>query len=116
MAHDPIIQREVDELLAKSAIEPLMCVAGFYSNIFVVPKYTGILWPILNLTQFICFMHILSFKMPSIRQILHLIQQGKYAFSIDFNDAYLHIPIVKHHYQFYFCLCDTNLISGRFCH
>ena len=42
MPHHPIIQKEVDELLAKGAIEPLMGGAGFYSNIFAVPKHTGV--------------------------------------------------------------------------
>ena len=38
--HHPVIQREVDELLAKGAIEPSGG-AGFYSSMFVVPKQTG---------------------------------------------------------------------------
>ena len=46
-AHHPVIQKEVDELLAKGAIEPSSGGAGFYSNIFVVPKHTGGLCPIL---------------------------------------------------------------------
>ena len=37
--HHPIIQKEVDELLAKGVIEPSSG-AGFYSNMFVVPKHT----------------------------------------------------------------------------
>ena len=37
------MQREVDELLAKSAMERSTGDAGFYSNVFVVPKYTGCL-------------------------------------------------------------------------
>ena len=36
-AHHPIIQKEVDELLAMGAIEPLSGGAGVYSNVFVVP-------------------------------------------------------------------------------
>ena len=40
-AHHPVIQKEVDELLAKGAFEPSSAVAGFYSSIFVVPKHTG---------------------------------------------------------------------------
>ena len=40
-AHHPIIQKEVDELLAKGAIEPSSDGAGFYSSMFVVPKHTG---------------------------------------------------------------------------
>ena len=39
-AHHPVIQKEVDELLAKRAIEPSSG-AGFYSSVFVVPKCTG---------------------------------------------------------------------------
>ena len=38
--------------------------------------------------------------MPTIRHVQQLIQHGDYAFSIDLKDAYLHIPIVKHHHHF----------------
>ena len=41
-AHQPIIQKEVDELLSKGAIEPCSGDAGFYFSVFVVPKYW---WP-----------------------------------------------------------------------
>ena len=57
-AHHPVIQKEVDELLAKGAIEPPLCGAGFYSSMFVVPKHTGRLQPILNLK---CFIVICTF-------------------------------------------------------
>ena len=40
-AHYPIIQKEVDELLAKGVIEPSSGGNGFYSSVFVVPKHTG---------------------------------------------------------------------------
>ena len=40
-AHHPVIQKEVDELLAKGAIEPSSSGTGFYSSVFVVPKHTG---------------------------------------------------------------------------
>ena len=42
-AHHPVIQKEVDELLAKGAIEPSSGGAGFYSSMFVVRKHTGCL-------------------------------------------------------------------------
>ena len=96
-AHHPVIQKEVDELLAKGAIEPSSGGAGFYSSMFVVPKHTGGLHPILNLKHFNCFMHIPSFKMPTLKSIWQLIQQGDFAFSIDLQDVYLHVPIVKLH-------------------
>ena len=36
-AHHPFIQKEVDELLAKEAIEPSSGGTGFYSSLFVIP-------------------------------------------------------------------------------
>ena len=47
--HFSIIQKEVDELLAKGAIEPSSGGASVYANIFVVSKCMGGLCPILNL-------------------------------------------------------------------
>ena len=47
-AHHPIIQKEVDELYAKGAIEPSSGDAGFYSSVFVAPKHTVGLWPIIS--------------------------------------------------------------------
>ena len=67
---------------------------------FVVPEHTGGLCPILNLKHFNRYMHIPSFKMPTLKNIWQLIQQGDFAFSIDLQDAYLHAPIVKHHRHF----------------
>ena len=40
-AHHPVIQKEVDDLLAKGAIEPSSSGTGFYCSMFVVPKHTG---------------------------------------------------------------------------
>ena len=100
-AYHPIIQKVVDELLAKGVIEPSSGGAGFYSSVFVVPKHTGGPWPILNFKQFNCYLHIPSFKLHTIRHVQQLIQHGDYAFSIELQDAYLHIPLVKHHCNFY---------------
>ena len=98
--HHPVIQKEVDELLAKGATEPFSGGAGFYSSMFVVPKCTGGLRPILNLKHFNHYMHIPSFKMPTLKHVQQLIQHGDCAFSTDLQDAYLHVPIVKHHHHF----------------
>ena len=102
MAHHPVILKEVQELLAKGPIEALTVGSGFSSNVFVVPKCSDGLWPILSLKQFKCYMYTPTFKMPTIKQVWQLIQQGHYAFPIDPMDAYLHITIVKHHHHF----CD----------
>ena len=82
-AHHPVIQKKVDELLAKGAIEPSSGGADFYSSMFVVPKHTGGLRPILNLKHFNCYMHIPSFKMPTLKHVWQVIQHDDYAFSID---------------------------------
>ena len=53
-------------------------------------------------------MHIPSFKMPTLNHVQQLIQHGDYAFSIDLQDAYLHVPIVKHYCHFlHFVLCKV---------
>ena len=44
-----MIQEEEQELLAKGVIEPSSGSVVFYSNMFVVAKHMGSLWPILNL-------------------------------------------------------------------
>ena len=67
---------------------------------FVVPKCTGGLRPILNLKCFNHYMHIPSFKMPTLKHVWQLIQHGDDAFSIDLQEAYLHVLIVKHHHHF----------------
>ena len=107
-AHHPVIQKEVDELLAKGAIEPSSRGTGFYSSMFVVPKHTGGLRPILNLKHFNHYMHMPSFKMPTLKHVWQLIQHGDHAFSIDLQDVYLHVPIVKHHCCF-LCLVWHNV-------
>ena len=104
----------MQELLAKRAFDPLTDVAKFYFSVFVAPKYLDGLCSFLNLKQFNHYMHIPSFRMPTIKQLWQLIQHGDYVFSIDFKDAYLYVPIVKHQC----CFCDLFhricLISGRF--
>ena len=47
-AHHPVIQKEVEELLDKGAIEPSFCGASFYSNAFVISKHLGRLHPVLS--------------------------------------------------------------------
>ena len=104
--HPPIIQKEVYELIVKGA--PSSGGAGFYSNVFVFPRHTGGFWPILTLKQFNHYMHIPTFKVPTIRHVQQLIQHGDHAFSIDFKDAYFHISIVKYHHHFLWFVWQNN--------
>ena len=98
-AYHPVIQKEVQEYLAKRAVEPSTDGAGFYSNVFVVLTCLGSVCPNLNCKWFNCYMHIPSFRMPTIKQVCPLIQQGDYALSIDLKDASMHVHIVKQHHH-----------------
>ena len=85
--------------LLREQLSPPQVVASFYSSMFVVPKHTGGLCSICNLKLFNHYMHIPSFKMPTLKTVWQLIQQGDFASSIDLQDAYLHVPIVKHYHH-----------------
>ena len=45
--------------------------------------------------------------MPNIRHVWQLIWHGDYAFSIDLQDAYLDILVVKHH-----CIFTISLVQN----
>ena len=94
--HHPIIQKEVDELLDKGAIEPSSGGAGFYSSMFVVPKHTGGLWPILNM--FGSLFSVVIMPSPLIYRMLIYI--------------FLLLSIIIISYDLFGTLC---LISGKFC-
>ena len=113
-AHHPVIQKEVDELLAKGAIEPSSGGAGFYSGVFVVATHTGGLHPILNLKGFNRYMNIPSFKMPTLKTVWQLIQQGHYAFSIIFRMLIYMFPLLSIITGFYILFGVMCLISGGF--
>ena len=102
--HHPVIQRMLMSFLLREQLNPLLVVLVFYSSVFEVPKHTRGLQPILNLKCFNHYMHIPSFKMPTLRHVWQLIQQGDYAFSIDLQDAYLHFPINMHCHFLHFVL------------
>ena len=113
-AHHPVIQKEVDELLAKGAIEPSSGGAGFYSSMFVVPKHTGGLRPILNLKHFNHYMHIPSFKMPTLKNVWHLIQQDDFSFPLIYRMLIYMFPLLSIIITFYVLFGVMCLISGRF--
>ena len=113
-AHHPVIQKEVDELLAKGAIEPSSGGAGFYSSVFVVPKHTGGLRPILNLKHFTCYMHIPSFKMPTLKTIWQLIQHDDLLFPLIYRMLIYIFPLLSIIIISYVLFGIMCLISGRF--
>lgn len=87
-----VMDKEVSALLTKGAIE---CASGpgFTSPLFVIPKKTGDLRPVLNLRALNQFLPVQHFKMETIQHVCHLINPKDYLTSMDLSDAFLHVPI-----------------------
>ena len=70
-------------------------VLDFTLNDFVVPRHKSGWHSILNVTEFNCYMHIPTSKMPTIKQVWQLIKQGDYTFSIGLKDAFILILLLR---------------------
>ena len=66
---------------------------GFYNRLFLVPKPNNRWRPILDLSTLNTFLNTGSFKMETPETIRTSQQVGEWVTSIDFKDAYFHIPI-----------------------
>ena len=66
---------------------------NFYNRLFLVPKPNNWWRPVLDLSTLNTFLNTGSFKMEIPETIRTSLQAGEWVTSIDFNDAYFHIPI-----------------------
>ena len=114
LAHHPIIQKEMNELLAKDAIKPLIGVLLLLQCIFV-PKCTRGLRPILNLKWFNCYIHIPTFMLPAIKQTWWVIQEGDYSFLL-ISRMLIYMFLLSITVNFYILFGNLNLMSGSFRH
>ena len=89
------LQQAVDALLMKGAIERVTNVTslGFYSWLFLVPKKTGDLLPVIDLSTLNRHMVVPHFKMETQGSIQSAIRSLEWTVSIDIRDAYLHVPM-----------------------
>ena len=89
------LQQAVDALLIKGAIERVTNVRslGFYSRLFLVPKKTGDLRPVIDLSTLNHHMVVPHFKMETQGSVRSAIRSQEWAVSIDIRDAYLHVPM-----------------------
>ncbi len=100
---DLVMEREVETLLRKEAIEvvpPRERESGFYSRYFVVPQKDGGLRPILDLHQLNRSVSRLKFKMLTLKQVMSQIKSKDWFVTIDLKDAYFHISILPSHREF----------------
>ena len=89
------LQQAVDALLLKGAIERVTTVIslGYYSWLFLVPKKTGDLRPVIDLSTLNCHMVVPHFKMETQGSVRSAIRSQEWTVSIDIRDAYLHVPM-----------------------
>ena len=80
------------QLTNKNAVENQNSL-GFYNRLFLVPKPNNRWRPILDLSTLNTFLNTESFKMETSETIRTSLQVGEWVTSIDFKDAYFHIPI-----------------------
>ena len=100
-SHPHIIEEEIQTLLLKGAITRLHQVTpGFYSRFFIVPKRSGGVRPVLDLSALNQFLRPFHFQMETAARIRLTINPGDWATSIDLQDAYFHI-LVRPYYRKY---------------
>ena len=87
------LQREIQALLSKGAVEPASPCPGYYSRMFVVSKATGGWRPIIDLSVLNKSVVKTRFHMETSRSVLRSVRKGDWMVTIDLKDAYLQIPI-----------------------
>ena len=83
------------QLVDKNAVELVkhQTSLGFFNRLFLVPKPNNKWRPILDLSKLNLFLKTEKFKMETPETIRTSLQQGEWVTSLDFIDAYFHIPI-----------------------
>ena len=83
------------QLIDKNAVELVQnqTSLGFFNRLFLVLKPNNKWKPILHLSKLNLFLKAEKFKMETPETIRTSVQQGEWVNSIDFKDAYFHIPI-----------------------
>ena len=66
---------------------------GFYSNVFLVQKASGGWRPVIDLKNLNAHIHAPHLHMFTTSSVLSSNRKGDYAFKIDLQDAYFHVPI-----------------------
>ena len=86
------LQTAVDKLLSKGAIEPVFHpeTKGFFSRLFLVPKKTVDLRPVIDLSRLND-----RFTMETQASVWASIRENEWTVSIDIPDAYLHVPMAR---------------------
>ena len=86
---------EVRTLLQKGAVERVRNTSspGFYSRLFTVPKASGGLRPVLDLSPLNVYLRKVRFRMETVQNVRAAIRSRDWGASIDLKDAYFHVEI-----------------------
>ena len=89
------LMEALHQLTDKNAVELVrnQTSLGFFNRLFLVPKPNNKWRPILDLSKLNRFLKVEKFKMETPETIRTSLQQGEWVTSVDFKDAYFHIPI-----------------------
>ena len=89
------LKEALTSLTGKLVVEPLLVRSSlaFYNRLFLVPKPENKWRPILDLSQLNRYLKTDTFKMETPEMIQTSLQKGEWVTSLDFSDAYFHIPI-----------------------
>ena len=89
------LMEALHQLIDKNAVKLVhnQTSLGFFNRLFLVPKPNNKWRPILDLSKLNLFLKVEKFKMETPETIRTSLQQGEWVTSIDFKDAYFHIPI-----------------------
>ena len=92
---DSHLQEAVQALIEKKAVERVRVQTSlaFFNRLFIVPKPNHKWRPILDLSTLNQFLCVKTFKMETPETIRTSLQQEEWVTSLDFSDAYFHIPI-----------------------
>ena len=88
------MREQISLMLQKNAITEVPPDSpGFYSNVFLVRKASGGWRPVIDLKNLKAHIHAPHFRMFTTSSVLRSVEKGDYAFKIDLQDAYFHVPI-----------------------
>ena len=88
------MREQITLMLQKNAItEVPLNSPGFYSNVFLVRKAAGGWHPVIDLKNLNAHIHAPHFRMFTTNSVLSSVRKEDYAFKIDLQDAYFHVPI-----------------------
>ena len=88
------MQEQISLMLQKNAVTEVPPNSpGFYSNVFLVCKASGGWRPVIDLKSLNAHIYAPHFHMFTTSSVLSTVRKEDYAFKIDLQDAYFHVPI-----------------------